>query len=255
MDEYQEIANYLQTETEAEPDIIWGLKYDDSYKDRIDITMIATGFKEQELFMPLDRNAATTKTIPLEEKPEDEPIKTPIPTMEKKEEVHNPNAPIKVTPIEDEKQPEPFVRTIPQQPETQQPIQDTAKVENPLRHELNVYPSAAENKPKEEQKINITEESTENRRLADFTIKHTTQVAQEIETKPQVAVMQDVTKPNVIDEQPADKKVSIEPDFDVRDAASPFSFDNKTQEDFVRERQARMEQWAQKMKNPQSIED
>lgn len=70
MDEYAVIADYIQSKTGNEPDIIWGLKYDESYQDRIDITLVATGFEEKEIYNPYERNNnVIKKELTIEEPP------------------------------------------------------------------------------------------------------------------------------------------------------------------------------------------
>ncbi|HHT02738.1 MAG TPA: cell division protein FtsZ [Bacteroidales bacterium] len=94
MDEYAIIADYIQSKTGNEPDIIWGLKYDESYQDRIDITLVATGFEEQEIYNPYDRdNSIVKKPLTIEDpkqevKPEIKPevkVETAVDSIKKAE--------------------------------------------------------------------------------------------------------------------------------------------------------------------------
>lgn len=61
MNEMDVIADFLHSQTGNEPDIIWGLKYDETYQDRIDITLVATGFEEKAIYNPFQRNIAQPK--------------------------------------------------------------------------------------------------------------------------------------------------------------------------------------------------
>lgn len=88
MDEYQAIADYIHTQTGNEPDIIWGLKYDESYEDRIDITLVATGFEEKEIYNPFIVGEGISKKHVLD-KTEDNPKKennSEIDAIKKREE-------------------------------------------------------------------------------------------------------------------------------------------------------------------------
>ncbi|MCK9162975.1 MAG: cell division protein FtsZ [Bacteroidales bacterium] len=87
MDEYAVIAEYIQTQTGNEPDIIWGLKYDESYQDRIDITLVATGFEEKAIYNPYERKTnfeATKLTI---EEPINNEVKVEVKAETKTESV------------------------------------------------------------------------------------------------------------------------------------------------------------------------
>lgn len=48
MDEVNEAAEYVRKETAPDSHIIWGFRYDDSFKDEVRITVIATGFETSD---------------------------------------------------------------------------------------------------------------------------------------------------------------------------------------------------------------
>ncbi len=51
-EELEIVEDYIQNITEGEPDIIWGLSFDDNIGEELEIIMIATGFEENKPFDP-----------------------------------------------------------------------------------------------------------------------------------------------------------------------------------------------------------
>jgi len=234
-EELDEITTYLRNEMGGEPDVIWGLKYDDSYKDQIDITMIATGFEEKELFNPFDRT--TVNTVTLDEKlttsQEEKPVAVKV------ENDYDPNKQIKVTPIEDEKPRAPFIAkkvTIEPKVQNPQPIQP---IQNEIKHHtLNVFPdsnrTAESIKPQTQAKPILTEEAI----MTQISVKEEPIVAKQ-----------------TVDSQQPMSKPTITPDFVApRTDDSQSLFKDKTHEQVVQERQKRMEQFAKQMHTDRGLE-
>lgn len=66
-DEQEAIADYIKKQTNCEPDIIWGIGFDESFKDRLDITLIATGFEARDIYNPYDLGNRKVSTLDKEE--------------------------------------------------------------------------------------------------------------------------------------------------------------------------------------------
>jgi cell division protein FtsZ len=63
MDEVAEITDYIQEEAGMSAEIIWGIGKDEALEDKINITVIATGFKTDTINGGIYDNAAQKKTI------------------------------------------------------------------------------------------------------------------------------------------------------------------------------------------------
>ncbi|MDR0970908.1 MAG: cell division FtsZ family protein [Bacteroidales bacterium] len=91
MDEIHLMVDYISAQTANESDeVIWGLKYDDTLKDKIEITLIATGFEEKEIYDPVNRTIGSVsdglspakKMIEKKEEKKEEPQKGfPLPHL------------------------------------------------------------------------------------------------------------------------------------------------------------------------------
>lgn len=224
MDEYAVIADYLQSQTGNEPDIIWGLKYDESYQDRIDITLVATGFEEKEIYNPYERNSISVKkTISIEE-PKKEESKIEIKPVQ--EEVVNAPFIIKTEP----KQSDVFVDSLP-----------TPRRE--LRQELDVTPDAISFQPMMKDSAVNNENRVDNSVLG-------------IELKRQT---EDSTIVAEIEYNPSDNSNSIEQGFDIRKIHKETKTTNphydNNHEKLLADRQKRMELFSQMMKDKNGLEE
>lgn len=77
VEEIDIITSYLEQATNSEVDYIWGMGTDDNLEDKLSITLVATGFRPQEMYTsttrtPLDVTQISNPT----------PIPTPIPSQE-----------------------------------------------------------------------------------------------------------------------------------------------------------------------------
>lgn len=231
-DEQEAIADFIKAQTDDEPDIIWGIGYDESFKDRLDITLIATGFEAKEIYNPYElTQRPTPKTLDevIEKKPEAK-IETPI---------------IETQPIDSFKDFQIINRNTEAQKEviieSKSEVREEIKViaeSKPLVHVLDmndfsfagsemaqnkvVSPIASQYKPKEfEHEIALKEEFEENKN--NFEIKI-------IETKPEQP-------------KPEERKPVETPQEDVDKHSRT-----------VRERQKRMELFAKLLKEKDGLE-
>ncbi|MBS1580766.1 MAG: cell division protein FtsZ [Bacteroidetes bacterium] len=66
MDEMTEITDHIQDAAGSSADVIWGYCSDENLGDRIRVTVIATGFNQNELTGTLEQKPAQRKVIPLD---------------------------------------------------------------------------------------------------------------------------------------------------------------------------------------------
>lgn len=66
MDEMSEVTEYIQTAAGSTADVIWGYCTDENLGDRIRVTVIATGFVQNELSATLEPKKDERKVIPLD---------------------------------------------------------------------------------------------------------------------------------------------------------------------------------------------
>lgn len=64
MEEQSIIMDYLEDITNPDLEIIWGITYDETYQDKLGITLIATGFTSNEIYTPQERKIGERNTIP-----------------------------------------------------------------------------------------------------------------------------------------------------------------------------------------------
>jgi len=261
MDEYSAIADYLHSQTDNEPDIIWGLRYDETYKDRIDITLVATGFEEKAIYNPFDRNSIEKKVVTISEPKKVEPV-------------------IEVKPIEAEVIQEPFIikteEVSQQEPEL---VVNTTK-----RFELGINPDSTTTGTMVNNETINKEINTIFNSISQQQVQQKPQVqsqVQQSQVQPKVQVQQQpqvrstiqpqfkqqnqsqVNKDTLtivdVEEKPADNSFSIEPGFDVRklhketQTTNPHYVDNH--EKLLAERQKRMEMFSQMMKDKNGLEE
>lgn len=63
MEELETITNYIDDQTSADVDKIWGYGYDDSLEEKIAITLVATGFENKEIYCEEHRNKAFSQDL------------------------------------------------------------------------------------------------------------------------------------------------------------------------------------------------
>jgi cell division protein FtsZ len=56
--EVQEAANIVEEILDPEAEMIWGMSFDESFEDEVKVTIIATGFEEQEKGQVIKRTAS-----------------------------------------------------------------------------------------------------------------------------------------------------------------------------------------------------
>lgn len=64
MEEQSIIMDYLEDITNPDLEIIWGITYDETYQDKLGITLIATGFNSNEIYTPQERKIGDKGTVP-----------------------------------------------------------------------------------------------------------------------------------------------------------------------------------------------
>ncbi|HBN04465.1 MAG TPA: cell division protein FtsZ [Bacteroidales bacterium] len=229
MDEYSIIADYLHSQTGNEPDIIWGLKYDESYQDRIDITLVATGFEEKEIYNPYQRDVIQTKKTVLST----QPVETNTPIVEN------------ITKVEQVKAPEVFIEA-PYIVTKEEPKQEVAQqTQTNTRYTLDVFPETV-----------VEQVATKNVEVIDH--KANVEVASlGIELKKQVDVDVEVAPSN--EEFPQENSASLEQGFDIRklhkETQSTNPHYNNNHSKLMEDRQKRMELFAQMMRDKNGLEE
>lgn len=101
------ITDYVQSITNSDVDVIWGLGYDDKLEGKIAVTIVATGFESQEIYSPIARGNSIVNPTPIEAKPV---VKETIVHDFSNNKTENIDITIK-TPIKEEK---PQINTIPE---------------------------------------------------------------------------------------------------------------------------------------------
>lgn len=229
MDEYSIIADYLQSQTGNEPDIIWGLKYDESYQDRIDITLVATGFEEKEIYNPYQRDVIQAKKTVLSP----QPIET------------NFNNVANIAKDEQIKAPEVFIEA-PYIVTKEEPKQEVAtQTQTNTRYSLDVYPETV-----------LEQVEIKNKEVIGH--KANVDVAvMGIELKKQADVDVAVAPSN--EEFPQENTASLEQGFDIRklhketQSTNPHYTDNHSK--IMEDRQRRMERFSQLMKDKNGLDE
>ncbi|MBP1630683.1 MAG: ftsZ [Bacteroidetes bacterium] len=239
LDEQAVIAEYINEKTGCEPDIIWGVRFDKSYKDRIDLTLIATGFEEREIYNPHTMDSINRVKVLTPEKPA--PVKPAEIAQENKIETNT----IVTTPIAKVVEEPHFVKAI-------EPIVEVAKVEveanAPLKHYLDVeIPTSQINEVFSRPSV-VEQPSRQNQPT------QTIQQPQAIQTEPRQS-----TTITFIDE-PIEKPLSVQPEVEIKPlqreqtTKNPFFDENKNQEKIVADRQKRMELFSQLMRDKDGLE-
>lgn len=229
MDEYSIIADYLQSQTGNEPDIIWGLKYDESYQDRIDITLVATGFEEKEIYNPYQRDVVQAKKTVLSTQPVETNF-TNVANIAKVEQIKAPEVFIEA----------PYIVT------KEEPKQEVAtQTQTNTRYSLDVYPETV-----------LEQVEIKNKEVIGH--KANVDVAvMGIELKKQADVDVAVAPSN--EEFPQENTASLEQGFDIRklhketQSTNPHYSENNSK--LMEERQRRMELFSQKMKDKNGLEE
>jgi len=219
MDEYAIIAEYLQSQTGNEPDIIWGLKYDETYQDRIDITLVATGFEEKEIYNPYERNNNIKKPLVIEE-----PKKETVVDVIKKAEAEIANAPFIVK--NETKQTEVFA--------------ESQSNQRPVRKELDVAPDYFSPISSTRDNTVSNDNITDNSVLGIEMIRPQSQTIIEVEEKPL---------------NNSDTKNGLETRITPREPISTNPFYKDNNEKLFEERQKRMELFSQMMKDKNGLEE
>jgi cell division protein FtsZ len=224
MDEYEIIAEYLHSQTCNEPDIIWGLKYDDTYDDRVDITLVATGFEEKEIYNPFARNANVKKTILTMQPAKEEENTISIPNLDEPFELPNPYK---------------IEKTIKEEEQLQ-----TAEASSPKRFELDITPDC-------QPSIAIIKDDD-----ISFNIGESNSYIDGIQRK-------EISQPKEIltiveqEEQSSNNSDPAGQGFDIRklhrETMNPHYNDNH--EKLLAERQKRMELFSQMLKDKNGLEE
>ena len=229
MDEYSIIADYLQSQTGNEPDIIWGLKYDESYQDRIDITLVATGFEEKEIYNPYQRDVVQAKKTVLSTQPVETNF-TNVANIAKVEQIKAPEVFIEA----------PYIVT------KEEPKQEVAtQTQTNTRYSLDVYPETV-----------LEQVEIKNKEVIGH--KANVDVAvMGIELKKQAEVDVAVAPSN--EEFPQENTASLEQGFDIRklhketQSTNPHYTDNHSK--IMEDRQRRMERFSQLMKDKNGLDE
>lgn len=116
MDEITEITDYIQDEAGSTADVIWGHGYDPSLGDKLCVTIIATGFTNNEPIVGGEK-APEKKIVSLEDEPKNE-INSPL------------NNPLEKTTIAEVKVEEPYLK--------ENITEITSKIESPIQEIKNV---------------------------------------------------------------------------------------------------------------------
>ena len=229
MDEYSIIADYLHSQTGNEPDIIWGLKYDESYQDRIDITLVATGFEEKEIYNPYQRDVVQAKKTVLSTQPVETNF-TNVANIAKVEQIKAPEVFIEA----------PYIVT------KEEPKQEVAtQTQTNTRYSLDVYPETV-----------LEQVEIKNKEVIGH--KANVDVAvMGIELKKQADVDVAVAPSN--EEFPQENSTSLEQGFDIRklhketQSTNPHYTDNHSK--IMEDRQRRMERFSQLMKDKNGLDE
>jgi cell division protein FtsZ len=229
MDEYSIIADYLQSQTGNEPDIIWGLKYDESYQDRIDITLVATGFEEKEIYNPYQRDVVQAKKTVLSTQPVETNFNN-VANIAKDEQIKAPEVFIEA----------PYIVT------KEEPKQEVAtQTQTNTRYSLDVYPETV-----------LEQVEIKNKEVIGH--KANVDVAvMGIELKKQADVDVAVAPSN--EEFPQENTASLEQGFDIRklhketQSTNPHYTDNHSK--IMEDRQRRMERFSQLMKDKNGLDE
>lgn len=68
-EEIDVITDYVQSITNSDVNVIWGLGYDDKLEGKIAVTIVATGFESREIYSPIARGNSIVNPTPIESKP------------------------------------------------------------------------------------------------------------------------------------------------------------------------------------------
>ncbi|MBP6429385.1 MAG: cell division protein FtsZ [Bacteroidales bacterium] len=236
MDEYAIIAEYIQSQTGNEPDIIWGLKYDESYQDRIDITLVATGFEEKEIYNPYERNNNIVKKELTIEEPKKE-VKAEI-----KAEVKVETAVDLIKKAEQEIASAPFL--IKAEVQQEEIFAETSQSSSrPLRKELDLSPDSFHPTAR------TNDKPVSNETIVDISVAG----IERLKAQSEIAVE------TIEQERPAINSSQSNSGYDNRIAPrQPIStnpYYKEDQEKIMMERQARMEEFSRKMKDKNGLDE
>ncbi|MFA7081648.1 MAG: cell division protein FtsZ [Bacteroidales bacterium] len=236
MDEYAIIAEYIQSQTENEPDIIWGLKYDESYQDRIDITLVATGFEEKEIYNPYARNnSVLKKELTIEEPKKEERV-------EIKAEQKSSTAVDLIKKAEQEIASAPFL--IKAEVKQEQAFAETSQSSSrPLRKELDLSPDSFHPTAR------TNDNPVSNETIVDISVAG----IERLKAQSEIAVE------TIEEEKPVNSPSLSNSGYDNRIAPrQPIStnpYYKEDQEKIMMERQARMEEFSRKMKDKNGLDE
>ncbi len=222
MDEMGDITDYISQEVDSEVDVIWGVGFDESLGEKLSITLVATGFESKEFDIAEKRDNIIKNPIV-------KPVTAPAPEQEGKGNVF-------VLEIENEEEaiaqmevgiePEKQVQTVTHESfdPAEEPMLISQMQETVVTNETSQTKIVAE----EHVDFNNSHEVNETNEELHFEI---------IEKKP-------IPSNNIeINEQ---EKIAVE---------VPFSAQNTSTEDYLKQRAERMRLINEKLKNPQGLEE
>mgnify|MGYP000032073948 CR=1 FL=1 len=120
MDEITEITDYIQDEAGDSAEVIWGYGHDESLGDGLSVTIIATGFNQNDTLGSKFERKSAPKRIALEDA---EPVVEPAPVV-----------PVAEEPLTQDVSPEPFLKEE-STPAEQAPVEETPAVEEPVQEQ------------------------------------------------------------------------------------------------------------------------
>ena len=228
VDEVDAMTDYLHSQTENEPDIIWGLKYDESYQDRIDITLVATGFEEKEIYNPYQRDVIQKKKTLL--------------SNQTFEQVDNTN----ISKLDQIKATEAFIKQpyiITAEEKTQE--ETIVQTQGSTRYSLDVYPETIIEKMEIKDKEVIDHKAHVDNNVLGIELKQQTEIDVEVEQQ----------NNDFSNENPT----NLDQGFDIRklhketQSTNPHYTDNHSK--IMEDRQRRMERFSQLMRDKNGLEE
>ncbi|MDD2529752.1 MAG: cell division protein FtsZ, partial [Bacteroidales bacterium] len=228
VDEVDAMTDYLHSQTENEPDIIWGLKYDESYQDRIDITLVATGFEEKEIYNPYQRDVIQKKKTLL--------------SNQTFEQVDNTN----ISKLDQIKATEAFIKQpyiITAEEKTQE--ETIVQTQGSTRYSLDVYPETIIEKMEIKDKEVIDHKAHVDNNVLGIELKQQTEIDVEVEQQ----------NNDFSNENPT----NLDQGFDIRklhketQSTNPHYTDNHSK--IMEDRQRRMERFSQLMKDKNGLDE
>ncbi len=129
MDEMTEITDHIQDAAGSSADVIWGYCHDESLGDKLRVTVIATGFNQNELTGGLEPKREERKVTMLGD------ISPTIITSPIVNPVTGSSTPkVEVTAEEDEEKPQPFIKVIPATPA--EPVAEKQREQRSIEFEV-----------------------------------------------------------------------------------------------------------------------